>query len=212
MKYKAVIFDLDGVICHTDYYHYQAWKRIADRLGIYFDEAINNRLRGINRMKSFEIILERYNGILSDKEKKRYINEKNEIYKELLMNMSPDDLSDEVKETLKKLKSKGLFLAIGSSSRNARTILRQIGLDNFFDAVSDGNNITESKPEPEVFLKASQILNIRPECCLVVEDAKAGVEAAAAAGMDCAAIGDASESNLATYKLNTFLDLLKIVE
>lgn len=212
MKYKAIIFDLDGVICHTDHYHYQAWKHIADKLGVYFDEVINNRLRGISRMESFEIILEGYDGILSDGEKMRYVAEKNEIYKKLLLDMSPKDLSDEVKETLEKLKKQGFRLAIGSSSRNAGTILRQIGLARFFNAVSDGNNISKSKPDPEVFLTASHILNVPSEDCIVVEDAMAGVEAAIAAGMDCAGIGDAAKSDLATYKLNTFSDLLRVVQ
>ena len=100
MKYNAVIFDLDGVICHTDAYHYQAWKQVADELGIYFDEVINNRLRGVSRMESFEIILERYDGTMSQEEKVAYTTKKNEVYKELLKNMSPADLSPEVKETL----------------------------------------------------------------------------------------------------------------
>ena len=123
MKYRAIIFDLDGVICHTDKYHYQAWKAVADKLGIYFDEAINNRLRGVSRMESFEIILERYEGAMSEEEKVRYAAEKNEIYKELLKNMTPGDLSPEVKDTLDALRLAGAKLAIGSSSKNARFIL-----------------------------------------------------------------------------------------
>ena len=125
MKYKAVIFDLDGVICHTDTYHYQAWKQIADELGIYFDEEINNRLRGVSRMESFEIILERYDGTMSLEDKVVYTTRKNEAYKELLKNMSPADLSPEVKETLDGLRAKGLKLAIGSSSKNAGFILER---------------------------------------------------------------------------------------
>ena len=191
MKYKAVIFDLDGVICHTDMYHYQAWKQIADELGIYFDEEINNRLRGVSRMESFEIILERYEGTMSLEDKVVYTTRKNEAYKELLKNMSPADLSPEVKETLDGLRAKGLKLAIGSSSKNAGFILERLGLDGYFDAVSDGNNITRSKPDPEVFVKAAQLVGEASGDCLVVEDAKAGLEAAIGGGMDCAAMGDA---------------------
>lgn len=154
MKYKAVIFDLDGVICHTDMYHYQAWKQIADELGIYFDEEINNRLRGVSRMESFEIILERYEGTMSLEDKVVYTTRKNEAYKELLKNMSPADLSPEVKETLDGLRAKGLKLAIGSSSKNAGFILERLGLDGYFDAVSDGNNITRSKPDPGSICKS----------------------------------------------------------
>lgn len=210
MKYHAVIFDLDGVICHTDKYHYRAWKVLADELGVYFDEEINNRLRGVSRMESLNIILERYDGELSVEEKIACAEKKNGIYKELLKEMSPADLSGEVKKTLEELRSRDIKLAIGSSSKNARFILGQIGLGDYFDAISDGNNITKSKPDPEVFLKASSFLNIPAEQCLVVEDAVAGVRAAFAGGMDCAAIGDAAESNIATYDLSTFADLLKV--
>ena len=212
MKYEAIIFDLDGVICFTDKYHYQAWKAVADKLGIYFDEVINNRLRGVSSMESFEIILERYDGTMSEEDKVKYTTEKNDIYKELLKNMSPADLSSEVKETLDALRAKGLKLAIGSSSKNTPTILKQLGLGDYFDAVSDGNNITKSKPDPEVFVKASQFVDVPADQCLVVEDAKAGLEAAIAGGMDCAAIGDAVKSGLGTYNLTTFSDLLKVVE
>ena len=202
-KYNAVIFDLDGVICHTDKYHYQAWKAVADELGIYFDEEINNRLRGVSRMESFEIILERYEGEMSEEEK-------DDIYKELLKNMSPADLSVEVKKTLDGLRANGHKLAIGSSSKNARFILGQLGLGEYFDAISDGNNISKSKPDPEVFVKAAEYLNEQADKCLVVEDAKAGLQAAIAGGMDCAAIGDAVASGLGTYNLSTFADLLKV--
>lgn len=210
MKYKAVIFDLDGVICHTDKYHYQAWKQVADELGIYFDEKINNRLRGVSRMESFEIILERYDGVMTEEEKVSYTTKKNEIYKELLKNMSPADLSDEVKDTLDTLRARGLKLAVGSSSKNAGFILGQLGLGGYFDALSDGNNITHSKPDPEVFIKAAQFVGEAPEDCLVVEDAKAGLEAAIAGGMKCAAIGDATECGIADWNLKTFSDLKKL--
>lgn len=212
MKYRAVIFDLDGVICHTDKYHYQAWKKVADELGIYFDELINNRLRGVSRMESFDIILERYEGEMSLEEKIHWTEKKNDIYKELLKNMSPEDLTDEVKQTLDALRERGLKLAIGSSSKNAGFILGQIGLGEYFDAVSDGNNISRSKPDPEVFVKAAQFLEEEPEDCLVVEDAKAGLEAALAGGMDCAAIGDAVASGRGTYNLNSFSELLNVTE
>ena len=211
-KYTGVIFDLDGVICFTDKYHYQAWKQIADELGIYFDEEINNRLRGVSRMESFEIILERYEGTMSLEDKVVYTTRKNEAYKELLKNMSPADLSPEVKETLDGLRAKGLKLAIGSSSKNAGFILERLGLDGYFDAVSDGNNITRSKPDQEVFVKAAQLVGEASGDCLVVEDAKAGLEAAIGGGMDCAAMGDAVASGLATYDLTEFSDLLKITE
>ncbi len=210
MKYQGIIFDLDGVICHTDKYHYQAWKKLADKLGIYFDETINNRLRGVSRMESLDIILEKDSSGLTKEEKAAYAEEKNQYYRELLKEMNSDDLSDEVKDTLNQLRERGYQLAIGSSSKNAGFILERIGLKGFFDAVSDGNNITNSKPDPEVFLKAAQFLGLDPKDCLVVEDARAGLLAAVNGNMDCAAIGDAVNSELANYKLNTFKDLLNI--
>ncbi|MGL6201243.1 MAG: beta-phosphoglucomutase [Lachnospiraceae bacterium] len=211
MKYAAVIFDLDGVICHTDQYHYQAWKAIADEMGIYFDKKINNRLRGVSRMQSLDIILEKYEGTMSTAKKEHYAAEKNNLYKELLKEMTTADLSSEVKSTLLELRARGIKLAIGSSSKNARFILGRIGLDGFFDAISDGNNIEHSKPDPEVFLKAAQFLGMEAEACLVVEDAEAGIRAAKAADMDSAAIGDAVICGQATYILDRISDLLEIV-
>ena len=175
MDIKAVIFDLDGVIVSTDSCHYKAWKMIADRENIYFDETINNRLRGVSRMQSLEIVLERADKEYSEEEKKALAEDKNEIYKELIKCLTPKDILPGVTDNLRVLKEKGIKIAIGSSSKNTALILKQIGLENYFDAVSDGNNITKSKPDPEVFLKAAQMLNIEPEKCLVVEDADSGV-------------------------------------
>ena len=208
---KAVIFDLDGVICFTDKYHYQAWKALADRLGIYFDEQINNRLRGVSRMASLEIILERATQTYSQEEKEAFASEKNALYVELLQQMSPADLSDEVRETLNALRAGGYKLAIGSSSKNTKLILSRLGLGDFFDAISDGTNITRSKPDPEVFLKAAEMLSLLPEECLVVEDAKAGIQAAFAGGFSSAGIGEAAEHPNCTYPIKQFSDLKKIL-
>ena len=210
MKYKAVIFDLDGVICFTDKYHYLAWKKMADGMGIYFDETINNRLRGVSRMESLEIILERYDKELTQEEKQALAEEKNKTYVELLGQMTEKDLSSEVKETLDSLRKRGLKLAIGSSSKNAKFILERLGLKDYFDAVSDGTNISKSKPNPEVFIKAADFLHMAPADCLVVEDAKAGVEAARAGGFDSAGLGEAAESEAVTHAMNSFSDLIGI--
>lgn len=210
MNYKAVIFDLDGVICSTDKYHYIAWKQMADSLGIYFDEKINNRLRGVSRMESLDIILERYEGTMSLEEKQKLAEKKNAIYKELLKQMSTKDLTEEVKNTLDALREKGLKLAIGSSSKNAKFILERLGLSGYFDAVSDGTNISKSKPDPEVFVKAAEFLGLKPSVCLVVEDAKAGIQAAYNGGFESAGLGEAAESGQVTYPLKTFSDLLNI--
>lgn len=212
MKYQAVIFDLDGVITHSDQYHYLAWKQLADKLGIPFDETINRRLRGVSRMQSLEIILEACPRVFTREEKLRYADEKNELYRQMLLqNMSPQDLSVEVKKTLEQIRNQGILMAIGSSSKNAGLILTQIGLEHFFDAVVDGTQITHSKPDPEVFQTAGEALKQVPAACLVVEDAQSGIQAALAAGMDCAAIGDAATYDLATYRLHRFSDLLSIL-
>ena len=208
---KAVIFDLDGVICFTDKYHYQAWKALADRLGIYFDEIINNRLRGVSRMASLDIVLERAARAYSQEEKDAFAAEKNATYVELLQQMSPRDLSDEVRETLNALRAGGYKLAIGSSSKNTKLILSRIGLGDFFDAISDGTNITHSKPDPEVFLMAAEMLSLDPAECLVVEDAKAGIQAAHAGGFKSAGIGEAAEHPDCTYPIASFGELKKIL-
>ena len=200
-KYTGVIFDLDGVICFTDKYHYQAWKAVADKLGIYFDETINNRLRGVSRMDSLEIILERYDGKLTAQEKEALAEEKNALYRRLLANMSPAVLSAEVKETLDALRGMGLKLAIGSSSKNTKFILSRLGLGDYFDAISDGTNITRSKPDPQVFLMAADFIGMKPEKCLVVEDAKAGIQAAVAGGFDSAGLGEAAFQVLARERM-----------
>lgn len=212
MNMKAVIFDLDGVICFTDKYHYQAWKALADRLGIYFDEVINNRLRGVSRMASLEIILERAEKTYTEEEKLAFAEEKNNTYRGLLANMSPADLTDEVRDTLIELRRRGYLLAIGSSSKNTKFILGQIGLADFFDAISDGTDITRSKPDPEVFQIAAQKLGVESGLCAVVEDAKAGIQAAKAAGMTALALhGDAENCGLEDYDLRSFSSLLDIL-
>ena len=204
-EFDAIIFDLDGVICYTDEYHYRAWKAIADNNGIPFDRTINNR------MASLEIILEKSACPFSDAEKEALAAQKNEIYKQLLSEMTPDDLPKEVKRTLDTLREKQYLLAIGSSSKNAPFILQQIGLGGYFDAVSDGNNITHSKPDPEVFLKAAQMLNVAPSRCLVVEDAVSGAQAAHAGGMKAACVGDASNEGAGDWNLQSVEELTEIL-
>ncbi len=210
MAFKGVIFDLDGVICFTDEYHYLAWKAMADSIGVEFDRTINNRLRGVSRMASLEIILERSAAAYSPEEKLALATKKNDLYKEYLKQMSPRDLSTEVKATLDALRDAGLKLAIGSSSKNTPFILGQLGLEGFFDAVSDGNNITNSKPDPEVFLKAAQFLGLKPEDCLVVEDAVSGAEAGHRGGFRVACVGDASKAGVGDYNLRSIAQLAEI--
>lgn len=208
---KGFIFDLDGVIVSTDGLHYLAWKQMADREGIYFDEKINNRLRGVSRMESLEIILERAEREYSDSEKEALATFKNDIYKELLKSLTPADILPGVEKTLVELRARGYKLAIGSSSKNTPDILKYIGLDSFFDAISDGNNIKKSKPDPEVFLKAALYLGLEPRDCYVVEDAKAGVDAGRAGGFVTLALGDAYGYDKTNYSIEHFSEILNII-
>ncbi len=209
---RAFIFDLDGVIVFTDRFHYLAWKQIADDMGITFDEQINNRLRGVSRMDSLEIVLERYRGeALTQEQKEDLARQKNDIYRGLLENMTAADVTDEVRDTLKKLRSMGFKLAIGSSSKNARFILSKVELNDYFDAISDGTNITRSKPDPEVFLKAAEYLGEVPSECFVVEDALAGIDAAKAAGMRAVGIGEAAQYEKTDDRILSFGKLMELV-
>lgn len=209
--YKAIIFDLDGVICHTDHYHYLAWKLLADELGIQFDEQMNHMLRGVSRLESLEIILQQNQKKVASEEKESLLTKKNEMYVELLQQLNPAALSQDVLDTLHVLRNKGIRLAIGSSSRNANYILVQLGITHLFEVVSAGGNITKSKPDPEVFQYAADRLGLTPQECLVVEDAQAGVDAAYNGGFDSAGIGDIKSYERVTFALETFGDLLKYV-
>ncbi len=211
-KYRGIIFDLDGVICCTDQYHERAWREMAEEFGIYFDPAVSNRLRGVSREESLEIILEHAGKVFSPEEKKKMAEKKNAIYIKLLDRMSPGDLEEDVRSTLEQLRNRGCLLAIGSSSKNTRKILDKIGLGNYFDAVCDGNEITHSKPDPEVFLKAAGKIGLAVSECLVVEDACAGISAASAGGFDSAGLADAAKDKNVTWALNTFGDLKNIVK
>ncbi|AIQ21951.1 beta-phosphoglucomutase [Paenibacillus sp. FSL H7-0737] len=209
---RAVIFDLDGVLVSTDHFHYKAWKQIADRLNIPFDEDVNNRLRGVSRMESLDIILSGASDKqFTDEQKRSLAEEKNTIYRKFLEQLSPADILPGVTETLEGLKVKGVAAAVGSSSKNARFILEQVGLLDWFAVVVDGNQILRSKPDPEVFLLAASQLECDASACLVVEDAVAGVQAGVHAGMEVAAVGDAVNSKEATFTLQRIDQLLKLI-
>lgn len=207
----AIIFDLDGVICSTDQYHYLAWKALADRLGIYFDVEINRQLRGVSRMESLEIVLGRHSSDYSAEEKMALAAEKNEIYKSYLASITPGDLSKEVRMTLHTLRQRGYLLAIGSSSKNTKQILTQLGLGQFFDAIADGTMITKSKPDPEVFLLAASMLGVSPENAIVIEDAESGIRAAKAGRFRAIGIksdGNDPDSDITIKSLKNLIDIL----
>ncbi len=207
MKYKAVIFDLDGVIVCTDECHYMGWKKLADEEGIYFDRQINVRQRGVSRMESLEVLLEKAEKTYTPEQKLEMAERKNNYYKEFIKDLTPADILPGVLDFCAYIRQQGGKIAIGSSSKNTPAILKGIGLDTYFDAVADGNQITHSKPDPEVFLLAAKLTGTAPADCLVVEDADAGIEAALAAGMDALGVGAASANAKATY---TAEDLSKV--
>lgn len=208
---QAVIFDLDGVLVHTDRLHYLAWKDLADRQGIYFDETINHRLRGISRMASLDIVLERSTRSYSPAEKEAMAAEKNQVYRALVAEMSPADVEQDTLRTLKELRARGIKLALGSGSKNARLILARTGLEECLDAVVDGVSITRAKPDPEVFLKAAEALGVDPGDALVVEDAPAGIRAAHDGGFTSAGISEAASDPLTDHPIRQISDVLKLV-
>jgi len=206
-KIKAVIFDLDGVIVSTDEFHFLAWKQLASAEGIPFTREDNERLRGVSRMESLDILLEKATRGYSDDEKLAMATRKNDIYRESLKALSPADILPGVATVLAGLRKRGVKMAIGSSSKNAGPILVAIGMADAFDAVVDGTHIARSKPDPEVFVLAGQKLGVPADQCLVVEDADAGVDAGLAAGMPVLAVGSATGHPGATLRA---ADLSKI--
>jgi len=190
MELKGCIFDLDGVIVDTAKYHYLAWKRLADELGFEFTEENNEALKGVSRMASLEILLSVGGIKKSPAEKELLATRKNNWYVEFISKMTPEEILPGSVELLRRLRSVGIHTAIGSASKNAGMILDRIGISQLFDVIVDGHKIAHAKPDPEVFLKGAEELGIAPSCCVVFEDAVAGVEAALAGGMKCVGIGD----------------------
>ncbi len=187
---KACIFDLDGVIVDTVQAHYTAWKAMADEVGVPFDEKENENLKGVSRTNSMKHILSLGNIQKTEEEIKAYTKRKNAIYVDIISSMTPADILPGVLDLIDKLKANDIGMAIGSASKNTPTILKCVGLDKIFKVIVDGNQITKSKPDPEVFLKGAEQLGFTPEECIVLEDAKSGVKAAKAGGMKCIGVGD----------------------
>ncbi|MBO5008009.1 MAG: beta-phosphoglucomutase [Clostridia bacterium] len=198
---KAVIFDLDGVLVTTDELHYLAWKSLADDLGITtFTKEDNVRQRGVSRMASLEIVLEKTPTKYTDEQKLELAEKKNTIYVKSLEGLSAEDLLPGVKDFIAFLKVKSIKTAIGSASKNTPMILEKTGIKYDFDAISCGLDTTKSKPDPEVFLIAAQKLGLKPTECVVIEDSDAGIQAAKNGGMYAVAVGAAMNNPLADYK------------
>ena len=200
---RACIFDLDGVIVDTAHYHFLAWKRLADELGITFTELDNERLKGVSRMQSMDILLELGGISLSPQEKERLANKKNSWFVDYIGRMTPGEIFPGVKPLLVALRTRGVKVGLASSSKNAQTVIEVLGIQREFDAVVDGTMIAHTKPDPEIFLLAARMVGVVPQDCLVFEDAEAGVEAALAAGMKCIGIGSEAQLGKADRVLKT---------
>ena len=185
MKTQAIIFDLDGVITDTAHFHFLAWKKLADKLGYFFDEKVNERLKGVSRIKSFEIILEVNNALYkySTAEKEAFCTEKNEIYKDLIKQLTPDDVLPGINLFVDKARNAGIKTAVASVSKNAHDVLSYLKISDKFDYIADAKKITKSKPDPEIFLVCAKELGVAPQNCIGIEDAQAGIEAIHSAGM-----------------------------
>jgi beta-phosphoglucomutase len=192
MSIKACLFDLDGVIVDTAKYHYIAWKDLAKELGFDFTESDNERLKGVSRMASLDILLEIGKLSKSDEEKEILATRKNNNYVEYILQMTPDEILPGANQFLEELKKNGYKVALGSASKNAMTILERLNLTHLFDAIIDGNSVSKAKPDPEVFLNGAKALGVTPDECVVFEDAEAGVEAALKGNMLCVGIGSPS--------------------
>lgn len=186
---KGFLFDLDGVIVDTAKYHYVAWKRLAEELSIPFSENDNERLKGVSRMRSLDILLELGSLELSEEVKEAHAAKKNTWYVEYITKMTPDEILPGALEFIQQAKENNIKIALGSASKNAMTILERLKITEFFDAIISGNEVSKAKPNPEVFLKGAEALGLNPEECMVFEDAEAGVEAAHNGHMKCIGIG-----------------------
>jgi len=189
MQIGACIFDLDGVIVDTARYHFLAWKRLTDQLGIHFTIEDNERLKGVSRMASLEIILEIGNRKPDERKKHEYAALKNNWYIDYIRKMTPDEILPGSLGFIKELRNANIRVALGSASKNTPMILERVGILELFDAVADGNIVSKAKPDPEVFVKAANMVGVNPENCVVFEDAVAGVQAALNAGMSCIGVG-----------------------
>lgn len=189
-RFAAVIFDLDGVLTDTAGFHYLAWKKMASGLSISIDEAFNETLKGIDRMSSLDLILQHGQVQLPLEEKQRLAHEKNEHYKELTASMTRKDLLPGALERLDELKDLGVKISLASASKNAPAILEALGISGYFDSIANPALVAHGKPAPDIFLLAAAPLGVKPEECLGVEDAEAGVTAIKAAGMQALGVGD----------------------
>lgn len=205
MTYKACLFDLDGVLVDTAIYHFQAWKMLGENFNYQLTEEQNEQLKGVSRVESLNRILDWANYSATPEQKEAWLIEKNENYLQLISNMNPAEILPGVLDFLGQIKELGYKIALGSASKNSEVILTKTGLLPWFDLIIDGNKVTKSKPDPEVFLKGAEGLGFQPEECIVFEDAQAGVEAAKKGGMKAIGIGEADVLSEADKVIPTFI-------
>ena len=192
MSYKACLFDLDGVLVDTAIYHFQAWKMLGENFNYQLSEEQNEQLKGVSRVESLNRILNWASYTATEEQKEIWLKEKNDNYLQLITHMNPSEILPGVVDFLGQIKADGYKIALGSASKNAEIILEKTHLTPWFDLIIDGNKVSKSKPDPEVFLKGAEGLGLLPSECIVFEDAQAGVEAAIAGGMKVIGIGEAS--------------------
>ena len=209
---KGIVFDLDGVLVFTDEYHYLAWKEVFDEEGLRFDREMNNKLRGVSRRDSLEIVLKENGAGMLEERKQRILKSKNDIYVAFLNErLSPDCIDPKTRSALEEFHRQGIKMAVGSSSKNAKLILEKTGMSKMFDAICDGTMISNSKPDPEVFLKAASMIGVDPKDCIVVEDGEAGIIAARRGGFVPVAIGNEISPELAEIRISSITDISRLI-
>ncbi|MGM0446027.1 MAG: beta-phosphoglucomutase [Bacillota bacterium] len=206
-KIKGFIFDLDGVITDTAEYHYLGWQQLADEEGLEFDREFNERFRGVSRMKCLDMLLEENDRKVTRKERKELADRKNRYYQKYLENISQDNLLDGVEDILNTVKEKGYKMAIASASKNTETVVKMLNIRDMFDTISDGYSVKNTKPAPDLFLHTADKLGLKPEECVVFEDAKAGIDAALLANMIAVGIGPKERVGHAHYRFDTVKDV-----
>jgi len=208
MSYKCAIFDLDGVLVDTAKYHYLAWKELAGKLGFEFTIENNEMLKGVSRMTSLDILLDvgKMKDAFSEEEKVKMATEKNNQYVEYISNIDESEILEGALSLLQELKQKGIKIALGSASKNAQIILKNVGLESYFDVIVDGNSVSKAKPDPEVFTLGAKTLGVPYEECVVFEDSQAGLEAAKIVGMLAVGVGMEKDLTNADVVYSTLKD------
>jgi len=204
-KIKAFILDLDGVITDTAEFHFKAWKKMADEEGIPFEREDNEKLRGVSRRKSMELILDGRE--MAEDKIQKLMDRKNRYYNDFLENLTEDDLLPGARDLIDEIIRRGYKIAVASSSRNAKTVIKNLGIMDIFDTISDGHSVENSKPAPDLFLHTAENLNLAPENCVVIEDAESGVEGALAAGMVAVGVGPEERVGKADYRYDQVKDI-----